>query len=152
MHETQNQIVIHGDADRVFALAAAVERWPEFLPHYRWVKILDDDGSRRVVQMAARRSRIPVRWTAHQWRDPAARRIRFLHVAGASRGMEVEWRIDPVGDAVHVAIWHALTLHWPVVNSMPGRWVVGELFVKAIAGRTLACLKEKVEAEALGAA
>lgn len=147
MAETENQIVIRGDADRVFELAAAVERWPEFLPHYRWVRVLRDEGESRVVAMAARRDLIPVRWVARQWRDPAARRIRFRHVGGLSRGMDVEWRIDPCPEGTRVVIWHALDLTLPLVGSRLGVWIVGEQFVRVIAGRTLACLKRKVEAE-----
>jgi len=31
---------MHAPADRIFALAADVERWPERLPHYRYVRRL----------------------------------------------------------------------------------------------------------------
>lgn len=153
MHETLNERLIHGDPDRVFALAAAVEDWPTFLPHYRWVRVLADDGERRTVQMAARHFGLPVQWTSYQWREPEARRIRFLHVGGLSRGMEVEWRIQPaLGEAAgpgatRVTIWHAMTLDVPLIRTPPGRWVVGSLFVKQIAGQTLACLQKRIEAE-----
>jgi ribosome-associated toxin RatA of RatAB toxin-antitoxin module len=153
MQETLNERMIHGDPDRVFALAAAVEDWPSFLPHYRWVRVLANDGERRTVQMAARHLGLPVQWTSYQWREPAARRIRFLHVGGLSRGMEVEWRIQPVArggaapGATRVTIWHALALEVPLVRTPPGRWVVGNLFVRQIASRTLAYLQARVEAE-----
>jgi ribosome-associated toxin RatA of RatAB toxin-antitoxin module len=148
MAETQNQIVIRGDPDRVFALAAAVEAWPEFLPHYRWVRVLVNEEESRLVEMAARRDLLPVRWVARQWRDPAARRIRFRHVGGLSRGMDVEWRIDPCEGGTRVEIWHGLDLELPLIGSRLGAWIVGEQFVRVIAGRTLACLKRKVESEA----
>jgi hypothetical protein len=48
---------------------------------------------------------------------------------------------------VRVSITHELRLEVPVVRSRVGQWVVGELFVKAVAGRTLACLKQRVEGE-----
>lgn len=152
MHETQNQIVIRGDPDRVFQLAADVEGWPEFLPHYRWVRVLEEEGESRVVEMAAWRSWLPVRWIARQWRDASARRIRFRHIGGLSRGMEVEWRIEPVaetgsGPGARVTIWHGLSLKAPLLGTGVGRWIVGEQFVRVIAGRTLACLKQRVEGE-----
>jgi ribosome-associated toxin RatA of RatAB toxin-antitoxin module len=167
MSETENRIVIRGDPDRVFALAAAVEGWPEFLPHYRWVRVLAapdgplaeenadaesegslSEGRARVVEMAARRGILPVRWIARQWRNPAARRICFRHIGGLSRGMAVEWRIDPCREGTQVVIWHGLSLELPLVGSRLGAWIVGEQFVRVIAGRTLACLKERVESEA----
>lgn len=146
MSETENQILIRGDPDRVFELAAAVERWPEFLPHYRWVRVLAEEGDCRVVEMAARRGRIPIRWVSRQWRDPESRRIRFRHIGGLSRGMAVEWRIDPIPEGTRVVIWHGLGLEVPLVRTSVGVRIVAG-FVKAVAGRTLACIKERVESE-----
>src|SRR5262245_25655334 len=94
--ETANEIVIQGDPDQIYALAAAVEEWPTFLPHYRWVRVHGREGNRRTVEMAAWRSGIPVRWVSHQWLWPEERRITFQHIGGLSRGMAVEWRIEPV--------------------------------------------------------
>ena len=39
MH-TENTIEIHGDVKRIFQVAAQVDKWPEILPHYRWVRVL----------------------------------------------------------------------------------------------------------------
>jgi ribosome-associated toxin RatA of RatAB toxin-antitoxin module len=147
MTSTHNRVLIRGDARRVFELAWAVEEWPAWLPHYRWVRLLGEEQGRRTVEMAASRTGWPVRWVSHQWRDAERLRIRFRHVGGLSRGMDVEWRIDPGPDGVEVTIHHDLRLETPLIRTAPGRWVVGELFVKAIASRTLACLKARVEAE-----
>src|SRR6478609_1404847 len=97
MHQTSNEILIAGDPDRIYELAAAVEEWPTFLPHYRWVRVHDREGNRRTVEMAAWRTGIPVRWLSHQWLWPEERRITFRHIGGLSRGMDVEWRIEPAG-------------------------------------------------------
>ena len=65
MH-SDTTIIMHGPLPRIVELAADVERWPEILPHYRWVTLLEGGGDRKVVEMAARRSRIPLRWRAVQ--------------------------------------------------------------------------------------
>ncbi|MEA2594516.1 MAG: hypothetical protein QOF01_985, partial [Thermomicrobiales bacterium] len=65
MH-TENRIEIRAGLDRIVELATDVERWPVILPHYRWVTLLEGGGDRKVVEMAARRDRIPVRWRAIQ--------------------------------------------------------------------------------------
>jgi ribosome-associated toxin RatA of RatAB toxin-antitoxin module len=147
MSATLNQVVIQGDARRIFELAWAVEEWPNWLPHYRWVHLLAEEAEKRTVEMAASRTGWPVRWISQQWADRERLRIRFRHVGGLSRGMDVEWRIDPGPEGVQVSIHHDMCLELPVLRSGPGRWVVGELFVKAIASRTLACLKARVERE-----
>src|SRR5262252_6286788 len=107
--ETLSQIQVQAPPERVYALAAAVERWPELLPHYRWVRVLGQRGEReRLVEMAARRDWIPVRWGAIQRLHPERQRIEFLHVRGLTRGMKVEWRIEPDGPGgSEVRIWHA---------------------------------------------
>ena len=63
---TANTVQMAGDLDHIVALAVDTERWPEILPHYRWVRLLEGDGDHKTVEMAARRDRIPVRWRAIQ--------------------------------------------------------------------------------------
>jgi hypothetical protein len=59
-------VEIRGPLERIVQLGADVERWPAILPHYRWVILLEGGGDRKVVEMAARRGRIPLRWRAVQ--------------------------------------------------------------------------------------
>ena len=44
-------------------------------------------------------SAIPVDWRARTWTEPETRRLRFVHVAGATSGMDVTWRIEPTATA-----------------------------------------------------
>ena len=88
-----------------------------------------------------------MKWRSHLWVHPEEGRMRFLHVAGPAGVMDVEWTVRQQGELVHVRIHHDLALKTPVIGSLPGRWVVGEWFVKPVAGRTLAYLKKAVESE-----
>jgi hypothetical protein len=125
--------------DRIFALAADVERWPEILPHYRYVRRLPaPDGERRFA-MGARRGPIPVRWEAIQRPLPGERRIEFVHTGGVTRGMWVAWRfVEEQDGMVDVSIEHRLNLAWPIVGEWAAEQVIGPQFIEAIAGRTLA--------------
>lgn len=148
MH-TENEILIRADAVEVYRLAAPVERWPEILPHYRWVRVLEDDGEgQRLVEMAARRDRIPVRWRAEQRLFPGEPRITFRHVGGVTKGMEVEWAFAPSEEGVLVSILHDLPrlAGWPLVGGIVAERIVGPLFVADIAGKTLRRIKELAEA------
>lgn len=147
MRESVNEIVIRGSVERVMEYAFDLPRWPAFLPHYRWVKVLEREGERQTVEMACWRSGIPLRWRSHLWVLPEQRRMRFLHVAGPARGMDVEWLLRQEGEHVHVTIRHELALKVPLVRTALGRWIVADVFVKAVAGRTLACLKQIVEGD-----
>jgi ribosome-associated toxin RatA of RatAB toxin-antitoxin module len=121
MH-TETRITIQGDIDRIFALASAVEDWPHWLPHYRWVTVLSGTPPERVVEMAAHRDGFPVHWTASQRLEPTQHRIHFTHIRGISRGMEVTWFLEADGPLVHVRIVHDLTWRWWPVGR---RWGLG---------------------------
>src|SRR4051812_33818559 len=95
MH-TEASIEMAADAPRIYPLAAGIERWPELLPHYRWVRVLRADGPTRLVEMAAQRNGFPVRWWAEQRLDPETPCITFRHVRGVTRGMDVAWLFEPV--------------------------------------------------------
>ena len=131
--------------ERVFVLAAEVERWAELLPHYRYVRRIPD-GSARHFEMGARRGPIPVRWRAIQRPLPEQRRIEFVHTGGVTRGMQVAWRFEDREGALDVSIEHELELGWPLIGGFAADHVVGPQFIEAIAGRTLRRVKELAEA------
>lgn len=155
MH-TENSVVIQGSLERIFALAGATEHWPTWLPHYRWVRVQEQTGNgrRKIVEMAAVREdfpwrglRFPVRWRSVQVNDPESGQIFFKHLAGVAVGMWVVWTLEPMGDAVQVSIRHELTYPFAFLNGWFAQEMVGRQFVQAIAGRTLATLKAKIESE-----
>jgi ribosome-associated toxin RatA of RatAB toxin-antitoxin module len=131
----------------IYRLAAAVERWPDLLPHYRSVRVLEERGDRRLVEMAASRDGIPVRWWAEQTLYPTEPRIIFHHVRGPTRGMNVEWSFTPRPDGTYVAIRHELALGWPLVGELVADRIIGRFFVDNIAGKTLRRIKALAEAE-----
>ena len=148
MH-TENAIEMRGDLERIVQLAADVERWPEILPHYRWVTLLEGGGDCKVVEMAARRDWFPVKWRAVQEirRDGPTPVITYRHIRGVTRGMAVAWTFEPRGEAVLVRIRHDFRPPWPLVGGLVAERVIGPQFVAHIAGKTLATIKAKVEAE-----
>ena len=149
--ETTNTVVMRGDPDRIFALAADIQGWPALLPHYRYVVVEESSERHRVARMGASRDGFPVKWRCRQELVPEERRIRFTHIGGITKGMDVEWRIEPGTDGVRVTIWHALSYPVPVLGPLFAERIVGRLFVHNIAGKTLKCIQTLVEAEARAA-
>jgi len=150
MHSTI-AIDIAASADLVFALARDVRRWQRLLPHYALSRevVRRADGS-VVVDFVARRSipligvlgiGLPVAWRARTWDEPATRRLRFVHVAGATKGMDVAWRIEPTAAGCRVAIEHDFRPRVPLFAAF-----VDRAFTRPIAGRTLATFKVLAEA------
>ena len=144
--QTETDIFIQADPMTVYRYAAATERWPEILPHYRWVYVLEEEGNSRLVEMAARRNFYPVRWWAIQTCFPNEPRIAFKHVRGITKGMEVEWLFEPKEGGVQVTITHDLDLRWPLIGGFVANYIIGPIFIENIAGKTLARVKELAEA------
>ena len=157
---TVDERTVQAPLARVFALAADVERWPALLPHYRYVRFLEhraDGGG--IVEMSANRPFGLLNWPTW-WRssmrvrrpggtEPAS--IRFTHIGGVTRGMEVEWTFHdvPGSGATRVRLVH----EWdgpnvPVVGAAAATLVIGPVFVHGIASRTLAGLAAEAEREA----
>ncbi|HET7167856.1 MAG TPA: SRPBCC family protein [Candidatus Limnocylindrales bacterium] len=135
----------------VFALTRDVERWAVLLPHYGRSQVVTrgPDG-RLVISFVARRPLIgvlglglPVAWRARTWNEPAERRLRFRHVAGVTRGMDVTWRIESTDDGSGslVTIEHDFRPRLPGLAPFVDRW-----FTRPIAGRTLATFRALAEA------
>ena len=146
----KSRLQIHIDAplERIFALAAEVERWPERLAHYRYVRRLPAANGERRFAMGARRGPLPVRWEAIQRPVPDERRIEFTHTGGVTRGMDVAWRFEPNEAGWDVSIEHEWKLGWPLIGGWAAEHVIGPQFVEAIARRTLRRVKVLAEAGA----
>lgn len=135
-----------------FQVAADVERWPHILPHYRWVRFLRrDDFATGLVEMAAWRPfgplRYPTWWISEMDHDATARVVRYRHVRGVTRGMDVLWKVDPHGESgSRLSIVHEWTgPSWPLLGNAVADLVIGPLFISHIAGRTLAGVAAEAE-------
>ena len=145
-----DRTMIAAPVDRVFAIAADVERWPEFLGHYRLVRMIERRDSGGIVEMAAWRpfgpARYPTWWVSEMETDPDTRTIRYRHIRGITREMEVEWSITGTDGAVDVSIVHDWAgPGWPVIGRLAAELVIGPVFIRGIASRTLAGVKRKAE-------
>jgi len=154
---TVDERMIAAPLQVIFELAARVEQWPELLGHYRSVRFLDrrhDGGG--LVEMSANRPfrgvNWPTSWTSLMRVTPPggvdAPSIRFRHVRGVTKGMDVEWQFEssPNGGVTHVRIVHVWNgPRWPLIGVTVARGVIGPVFVHAIASRTLAGLAEAAE-------
>ena len=145
---TANELWMAAPAQVIYPLAAEVERWPALLPHYRWVRVVERAGNRKLVDMSASRDGIPVTWRALQVLDPEAPRITFRHVRGVTRGMDVAWTFREQAGGTLVRIEHDLTLGWPLIGAWVAERVIGPQFIANIAGKTLRRIKQLAEARA----
>jgi ribosome-associated toxin RatA of RatAB toxin-antitoxin module len=145
-------VEVAAPASLVFRLARDVERWPRLLPHYVRVRAVErrPDGS-IVTEMVARRPLVPVlglglpvAWRSRTWSEPTPPRLRFVHIGGATNGMDVTWRIETTEAGSRISIDHDFR------PRVPGwAWLVDRAFTRPIATRTLETFKEIAEALAV---
>lgn len=140
----------------IFDIARRVEQWPAYLPHYRYVRFREraSDGG-GLVEMSAWRPFGPVGWPtwwlSEMSVDEGAPAIRFRHVGGITKGMDVEWsfRAMPEAGGTMVRILHV----WdgppiPVLGIPAATTFIGPVFIHGIASRTLEGLGRTAERDA----
>jgi ribosome-associated toxin RatA of RatAB toxin-antitoxin module len=144
MH-TGNTILMRAPRAEIFETAADLSRWPEILPHYRYIRYLERSPERNVVKMAAVRSGIPISWTSEQQIDRGRCEVRFHHLKAFTKGMDVVWTFEETAEGVRVSILHDLVFRIPALAPLADR-IIGEFFIGHVAGRTLECMKKYLEA------
>jgi ribosome-associated toxin RatA of RatAB toxin-antitoxin module len=152
--ETIDEQLVKAPWRTIFSLAKKVEDWPAHLPHYRYVKFREratDGGG--IVEMSADRPFGPLGWPtwwlSEMSVDEGAPAIRFRHIGGITKGMDVEWTFRAAPGGTHVKIVHAWDgPHLPLVGIPAATLVIGPVFIHGIASRTLAGLAAAAEREA----
>jgi coenzyme Q-binding protein COQ10 len=143
----------------IFPLARDVGRWPELLAHYRRVQFVEraSDGGGVVTMEAVRPFGAfgwPTWWTSEMQVSPAGAGpfwIRFRHIRGVTRGMDVLWAFRETEGGTMVTILHMWNgPSWPMIGPAAARGIIGPVFVHGIASRTLAGLGRAAERSVAG--
>jgi hypothetical protein len=147
-----DELLTSAPVDTCFRVAADVERWPDILPHYRFVRFRRKDGfGTGQVEMAAWRDflgplRYPTWWMSDMHVDTQQPAVLYTHVAGITRGMVVKWWFEPRPGGTLIRITHGWNgPAWPLIGSLAWKSVIGPHFVSFIAGRTLAGVAAEAE-------
>ena len=109
--ETVDQQLVRASPQHMFQLARDVEQWPAYLAHYRYVRFRErsrDGGG--LVEMSANRPfglvNWPTWWLSEMSVDEREPAIRFRHIGGITKGMEVEWQFTRRGDFARSLPFH----------------------------------------------
>lgn len=149
--ETLDEGIVRAPVEDVFAVVRDVENWPRLLPHYRYVRFRSrsSDGG-GIVEMSANRpfgaANWPTWWLSEMSVDHAKPAVRFRHIGGVTKDMDVEWSLLSVEGGTHVRLIHAWDgPRWPVIGAFAATAVIGPVFIHGIASRTLAGLSRQAE-------
>ena len=145
--------LVSAPVDVCFRVGADVERWPEILPHYRWVRFRQrQDFATGVVEMAAWRSfgvvNYPTWWVSKMWHDRDAPAVYYEHVEGITSRMAVRWEFETRGTRTLIRVVHEWEgPRWPLIGRLAANAVIGPGFISAIARRTIAGVAAEAEAQ-----
>ena len=149
--ETVDEQLVRSTARGMFEVARHVEEWPAHLAHYRYVRFREraSDGG-GLVEMSANRPFGPLGWPtwwlSEMEVDHATPAIRFHHIEGITKGMDVEWSFTPAEGGTLVRILHVWDgPRWPLIGIVAATAVIGPVFIHGIASRTLAGLARVAE-------
>lgn len=142
---TESTIIIRAPKQAIFDSAADLSRWPELLPHYRYITYLERGTDRHIVKMAAHRDGIPISWVSEQVIDRERLEIRFTHLRAFTKGMGVVWSFEEKPEGTLVRIVHVLNFRIPFLAPVADR-IIGGFFIDNIAHKTLAAFKAHLEA------
>jgi len=155
--ETIDERLVRAPMSAIFEIARDVEHWPAYLPHYRYVRFRkrSPDGG-GIVEMAANRPFGLVNWPTwwlSEMQVLSTPEIRFRHIGGITKGMDVAWTFAEAGDATQVRIIHVWDgPRWPGIGVFAATSVIGPVFVHGIASRTLEGLARVAEDSGRGTA
>jgi len=141
---TGNSVHIRAPREKIFALVSDLHRWPELLPHYRYVRTLNPGEKGSIVEMAAFRSGVPISWVSEYWADERALELHFLHLRKWTKGMKVVWTLTPTRDGTRVEIIHDLRFRVPMLAWL-AEPIISGFFIENIANKTLAAFKAHLE-------
>lgn len=157
--DTVDWQIVSAPVPVIYRFAREVETWPSYLSHYRFVKFLERDGNGGgIVEMSANRPfpipgtrgaalNWPTRWLSEMELDNSKPAIRFRHIGGITKGMDVEWTFAAADYGTLVRIVHVWDgPRWPLVGIPAATLVIGPVFIHGIASRTLAGLAAAAEA------
>jgi hypothetical protein len=146
---------IAAPVETCFLVASDVERWPDILPHYRFVRFRDKRAfGTGVVEMSANRDffagiRYPTWWLSDMHIDESEPAVYYTHIAGFTRGMIVKWSFERVPGGTHVRISHTWGgPPWPVIGRFAWDHIIAHQFVSFIATRTLLGVAAEAERRA----
>jgi len=146
MIRTLNSIIIKASLDKVFSVATDMEKYPEFIPSYKKVKILSRNGNKMIVERIGSVGSKSVYWKSSVSLEPN-KSITAEQLEGPIKGMQIKWLFEDTKDGVKITLTHDFEYKKiPLIGNLIGRLIVARI-VKQMAKETLKGIKTRVEGE-----
>lgn len=129
MATVESRIVIAAPIDRVYAIARAVERFPEFMDDVQSVEILEEEGERRVSHWVGwiEEFNRTLQWTEEDYWDDQEYSCRFQMIEGDFTAYSGTWTFEQLEDGtvaeLTVDYEYAIPLIGPLIKKLLHRKV-----------------------------
>ncbi len=143
MTKTQNSIIINAHLEKIYHLAQAVEKYPEFIPGYKESKIIGRENGKIIIERAASINNRLIRWKSKAWFNPY-KSIEFEQIEGKLKGMKVEWFFEQIPGGTKVTIIHIFKLNIPLIGRFLEK-TVARPRIEKMTDTVLTALKNKIE-------
>ncbi|GMU51202.1 MAG: cyclase [Candidatus Xenobia bacterium] len=104
MPYVERSIVICGDIESVYALAKDMERYPEFMPDVKSVKVISREGNTTLTEWVTSVEGTPILWTEKDIFDDQNHRIDYRLVEGDLDKFEGSWIFRPTRVGTEVVL------------------------------------------------
>lgn len=104
MPYVERSIVISGDIESVYALAKDMERYPEFMPDVKSVKVISREGNTTLTEWVTSVEGTPILWTEKDVFDDQNHRIDYRLVEGDLDKFEGSWTFRPTDIGTEVVL------------------------------------------------
>lgn len=143
MVRVENSILIQAKLEDVFQVAVDVEKYPEFIPSYKEVKILATEDNKMIVKRTGL-----VRGKRVEWKSEVIvqqnKSIQAVQLEGPLRGMKINWWFEERDGATTITLTHEFEYPIPFIGQLIGRWIVAKM-ISQMAQDTLAGIKKRIE-------
>lgn len=144
MVHVKNSILIEKDLAEVFKVAADFESYPEFIPTYKSVQILERQGDELLIERVGLAGGREVKWRSRVV-IKENKSIKAVQLEGPLAGMEIEWSFEEAAQGTLVLLTHNFEYRKiPLIGSLIGRLIVKRI-VSRMADDTLKAIKKRVE-------
>jgi ribosome-associated toxin RatA of RatAB toxin-antitoxin module len=145
MIQTKSEVIINANLTKVFDISADIEKYPEFIPVYKEVKILERKGNTLIVQRIGIVNNKQVRWKSEIKINPY-HSIEAVQLQGPLKGMKVVWQFERIDNEktkiilIHYIVYKKI----PILGKLITRFIIANI-IKKIAEETLEAIKNRVE-------
>jgi len=151
MVNVENTVVINAPREEVFSLACDFESWPEFMPSYKEVKIVQRSEDRMVIERKGEVRGKPVFWKSEVRLEPP-NMIKARQVEGPIPDMEAEWFFEALNGETKIVLIHSfehkkvplIGAKIPLIGEIIARLIAAKV-VRRMAQETLEAIKRRVE-------